>query len=83
MLVINNRACEKQSDIILIIILYSTFFLEHDFQDNQKNYVKSSEVKILIFIFSRLSRYFLLFSECCWLILQWLWNILNGFLFGL
>lgn len=83
MLVINNRACEKQSDIILIIILYSTFFLEHDFQDNQKNYVKSSEVKILIFISSRLSHYFLLFSECCWLILQWLWNILNGFLFGL
>lgn len=70
MLVINNKACEKQSDMILTNVLYSTFFLEYDFQDNQKNNVKSSEVKMLNFIFSRLSHYFLLFSECCWLILQ-------------
>lgn len=70
MLVINNKACEKQSDMILTNVLYSTFFLEYDFHDNQKNNVKSSEVKMLNFIFSRLSHYFLLFSECCWLILQ-------------
>lgn len=85
MSVINSKDWEKQSDMV-ITILYPAFFSEYcHFQDNQKNNLKSTEIKILIFLFSRLSYHFL----SCFLNVAGLLyggyenNTLNSFLLGL
>lgn len=72
MSVINGKDSEKQSYMIITITLYPPFFSENcHFQDNQKNNLKSTEIKILYFFFSQ-SHNLLLFSECCWPTVQWL-----------
>lgn len=82
MSVINSKDWQNQRDTIITTILYPAVFSEYcHFCDNQKNNLKSTEIRIRLFLFSRLSRYFLNVAGLPYSGYEN--NILNGFLFSL